>query len=189
MHTDGLSHEIKHEKKLISKLQKASDKAIALLHSQSLQKYDPSEKHNSGNFSQKCDHKCDAVGDDCNYSFRASFRGFVLSLVDSFPSEVGVITIRNIDAMSEWNSDRTKESTAALSIGWIQIDNHCPNAPFPVVLCPTPSRDIVDYNDTTGKDTEFLSIGIVLAPRHKSGIIVSRLSHTSFDQSQFRYSL
>lgn len=176
MHTDGLSNEMKHDKDIIMKLKKAAETATSLLRSQALQKYDPSEEHSTSIYSQKGSDETITDRDDCNYSFRASFRGFVFSLVDKFPSEVGVITIRNIHAMSEWNAHRSKESTAALSVGLMQIDNHCPNAPFPVVLCPTPSRDEDTEIDVLENERPFLSIGIVLAPRHKSDITVSSKS-------------
>jgi hypothetical protein len=97
----------------------------------------------------------------------------VLSLIDRVPSEVAVVTVRKVVAMAEWNAHRSAEATAALSVGWLEIDNHCPNAPFPVALAPSQ----VKVDDDTGSDNEytsrpFLSIGIVLAPSHKSSITV-----------------
>lgn len=176
MHTDVLSNEVKHHTDLLIKLQRAADRTTFLLKSQKLQKYDRRENYNNFVNSEKPTPEVFAGHNDCNYSFRGSLKGFVISLVDKFPSEVGIITVRNIHAMSEWNAHRTREATAALSVGWMQIDNHCPNAPFPVVLCPTPPKDDIETSreiDTDGNDSPFLTIGIVLAPRHKSGIIVS----------------
>jgi hypothetical protein len=178
MHTDGLSNDqTKHQKDLINKLTRAAETAKTLLHSKTLQKYDPTENQFKKDISLTRKKSDNAVmkENDCNYSFRASFRGLVFSLVDRFPSEVGVVTIRNIRAMSEWNARRSKESTAALDIGWIQIDNHCPNAPFPVVLSPTPPRIenvVVDADDI---ERPVLSLVVVVAPRHKSDILVSLL--------------
>jgi hypothetical protein len=112
--------------------------------------------------------------DDCHYYFRASLSGLVLSLIDKVPSEVAVITFRKIVAMSEWNSSRTKEATAALSIDWTQIDNHCPNASFPVALFPSKERSSDEVgSDSSEVDRAFLSAGVVLAPTHKSNITVS----------------
>ena len=173
MHTSG-PPEIKHDQKIIAKLKSAAEETISLLRSQLLPKYDP-----RGTCSQQICTDTDTdevlvVHDDCNYSFSASFSGFVFSMIDKFPSEVAVITLRKIDAMAEWNAHRSKEAAGALSIEWMQIDNHCPNAPFPVALYPVKNKDDVDeyYNEV---ERPFLSIAVVLAPHHKSNIIVSIL--------------
>jgi hypothetical protein len=111
---------------------------------------------------------------DCFYSFRSSFSGFVISFVDSVPSEICVVSLRKVDVMAEWNEIRSTDATAVASIGWIQIDNHCQNAPFPVFLSP----DNLDLHENTSDYDEqveekylpVLRIGFVFAPRHTSNI-------------------
>ena len=110
---------------------------------------------------------------DCYYSFRSSFSGFVISFVDAVPSEICVASLRKVDVMAEWNDIRSTDTTAVASIGWIQIDNHCPNAPFPVFLSPD-KLDVPengsDSDDVQEKLLPVLRVGFVIAPRHTSNI-------------------
>ena len=69
-------------------------------------------------------------------SFRASFSGFVFSLIDGVPTEIALILLRKVEAMAEWSLHRSTEATVVLSIGGMQIDNHCPNAPFLIAMRP-----------------------------------------------------
>jgi Vacuolar protein sorting-associated protein len=138
-----------------------------------LPKYNPRQKLNSDILDPTRSKECCDVINDCQYYFRASISGLVLSFIDKVPSEVGVVTIRKIVAMSEWNSSRTSEATAALSIDWLQIDNHCPNASFPVALFPSKGGSTDGFvSEFSEVDYPFLSVGIVLAPKHKSRITV-----------------
>jgi len=107
---------------------------------------------------------------NCFYSFTACFSGFVVSFIDAVPSEIAVASIRKLDAMGKWDLNRASEATTAISIGWMQIDNHCPNAPFPVALSPVVNEE-ESYDDDTCRQNPFLSIGIVFAPKHKSNIM------------------
>ena len=176
MHTDG--SRTYHGDDLRMKIEAAGERAISLLRSQLIPKYDPQTNNGKTVIIQNQNNAAVNTNGDCNYSFSASFRGFVFSLVDRVPTEVGVITIRNLEAMSTWNTQRSKEATGALSIGWIQIDNHCPNAQFPVALCPSERKENTETdNDTESNVSEkpFLSIGVVVAPHHKSNIMVRYL--------------
>ena len=117
------------------------------------------------------------------YSFQAFFGGFVFSIVDSTPSEIAVAFLRDVDVKGKWNSRRTTEASGVISIGWLQIDNHCPNAPFPVALCPDVKLDNNQHNmDTKSKldpvqndnwQKPFMGISLKFAPQHRSGISVS----------------
>eukprot|EP00566_Odontella_aurita_P001299 CAMPEP_0113600808 /NCGR_PEP_ID=MMETSP0015_2-20120614/42898_1 /TAXON_ID=2838 /ORGANISM="Odontella" /LENGTH=881 /DNA_ID=CAMNT_0000509077 /DNA_START=68 /DNA_END=2713 /DNA_ORIENTATION=- /assembly_acc=CAM_ASM_000160 len=111
------------------------------------------------------------------YSISASFRGFLFSIVDSAPSEIAVAFLRDVSVQAKYNSCMAMESAGVVSIGWLQIDNHCPSAIFPVALCPDEKSD--DNDNEVASDTKdeaatdakpFLSLGMVFAPQHSSGI-------------------
>merc|ERR1711957_711824 len=106
----------------------------------------------------------------------------VTKSIDYVPSEIATASLRAVSFESKWNSWRTDDAAVLLSIGWMQVDNHCPNAPFPVAVCP----DQLASNDVEGQEVEvgegqegkvnknsipFLSFGLVLAPEHDSGIL------------------
>jgi hypothetical protein len=115
------------------------------------------------------------------FSLRFAFSGFLLSLVDSSPSEICTIAVSNINAMAKWNMLRTSDASVLMSVGWLQIDNHVPSAPFPIALCPIDNEKPREENDpsiwpTSGSrstTSPLLVIGIEIAPRHSSGIVVS----------------
>jgi len=109
---------------------------------------------------------------DCDYifTFQASFRGFVLSMVDSIPSEIAVASLRSVEALAKWNSKRTTDASAAISIGWLQVDNHCPSAPFPVAVCAEELREESDEDEQLELPRPVLTIGLTFAPKHTSGI-------------------
>jgi hypothetical protein len=112
------------------------------------------------------------------YSFRAAFSGFVFSLVDSVPSEIAVVTLKNFNVLARWNVMRTTDASVIVSIGWLQVDNHVPSAPFPVAVRPDDSMK----EDGTSAGTEpgenaaspLLVVGLAFAPLHTTGIVVSR---------------
>jgi hypothetical protein len=114
------------------------------------------------------------------YSFRAAFSGFVLSLVDSVPSEIAVISLKNFNVLSRWNAMRTTDASLIMSVGWLQVDNHVPSAPFPVAVRPD-DRMKEDGTSAGTETTEpgenaslpLLVVGLAFAPRHTSDIVVS----------------
>lgn len=124
-----------------------------------------------------------AVQDDTIFSFRASFYGFSCSLIDMVPSEIALVTLKDVDASASWSRNRTTEATAVVSVGWLQVDNFVPSAPFPVAVCPVrqdrgrmktvdenrEDRDLLDDE----KSSPLLLVGLTFAPKHKSGILVS----------------
>ena len=108
---------------------------------------------------------------DIVFSFRGHFGGFLFSLVDSAPSEIAAVSVRGLDAAAKWNMKRTGDATALISIAWLQIDNHVPNAPYPVAVCP----DQPDRGDAPGKvKTPLLMLTLKFAPRHQSGVLCLR---------------
>ena len=130
----------------------------------------------------------DASVVDTYYSMRFAFSGFIFSLVDSSPSEICTIAVENINAIAKWNEKRTSDASALLSIGWLQVDNHIPSAPFPVAICPdggephTDSDDVINPTRSLGEAQPsslslppLLFVGVEIAPKHSSGIVVSCL--------------
>jgi hypothetical protein len=115
------------------------------------------------------------------YSFRAEFGGFVFSFVDSAPSEIAVASLRNINALARWNKFRTTDASLILSIGWLQIDNHIPSAPFKVAVRPDKEESTSNEskasseveNTDKSRSSPLLVVALAFAPRHKSGIMVS----------------
>ena len=114
------------------------------------------------------------------FSFRAAFSGFICSLVDSAPSEIAVVSLKNFNALARWNALRTTDASVILSVGWLQVDNHVPSAPFPVAVRPdSRSRDLSREEDSStsadqdGLGSPLLVVGLSFAPKHQSGIVVS----------------
>ena len=114
------------------------------------------------------------------YTFRAAFSGFIFSLVDSVPSEIAVMSLKNFNVLARWNAMRTTDASVIMSVGWLQVDNHVPNAPFPVAVRPD-DRMKEDGTSAGTETTEpgenvsspLLVVGLAFAPRHTSGIVVS----------------
>lgn len=121
------------------------------------------------------------LGDE-TYSIRVDFGGFLFSLVDSVPSEIAIASFKSITALARWNKLRTSDATMIASIGWIQVDNHVPNAPFKVALRPEKSGRSTDsvenISNGTVKSSPLLVLALSFAPKHKSGIVVSFVSHS-----------
>lgn len=113
---------------------------------------------------------------DLIVSFRLAFSGFVVSLVDSAPSEIALVTLRNINALATWDYRRTTDSTIYITISDLQVDNFVPNAPYTVAVSPDEkTRKAMLENKEDERDTmpPLLVVGLSFAPKHKSGIMVS----------------
>jgi hypothetical protein len=127
---------------------------------------------------------------DMIISVRASFSGFVVSLVDSCPSEIAVLALRNVNALATWNTARTTDATVYITITDVQVDNMVPNAPFPIAVTRDEvQRENADSGTSGGASdapsvaedaSPLLVIGLSFAPRHKSGIVVSLPSAGGF---------
>jgi hypothetical protein len=124
--------------------------------------------------------RTDSDQNDTVYSFRASFCGFSCSLIDKVPSEIALITLKDIDMVANWNKKRSTDSSVLISIGWLQVDNFVPSAPFPVAVCPvkqdTGKLNTVNENqegdvDVGEQPSPLLLVGLTFAPKHKSGIL------------------
>lgn len=122
------------------------------------------------------------IGDamDTIFSVRAEFSGFIFSLVDSAPSEIAVVSCRNVNVLTRWNKLRTADASVLLSVGWLQVDNHVPSAPFKVAVRPNTSvKQTADpqasNEDESGSGpSPLLVIAMAFAPKHKSKIMVLR---------------
>ena len=106
------------------------------------------------------------------YFFKAYFSGFTFSVIDEVPSEIAMVSLRKVAASAKWNRHRTSDALAVISIGWLQVDNHCPNAPHPVAFCPDESAMDTEGDSAANEadDIPFLNVGLTFAPRHTSGI-------------------
>lgn len=118
---------------------------------------------------------------DIIYSVRVEFNGFLFSMVDSAPSEIAVATLRNFNALARWNAHRTNEASLIMSVGWLQVDNHVPSAPFKVAVRPDSAQQHDhsggrgDSNSDENIDTSpLLMVAVAFAPRHKSEIVCLR---------------
>ncbi len=117
------------------------------------------------------DHS-DGGASDKVFSFRVEFSGFLFSLVDSAPSEIALASLRNVNALARWNKLRSTDATLLLSIGWLQVDNHIPSAPFKVAVRPDISKQ---QDDERGPESSpLLVVAVAFAPEHKSKIVVLR---------------
>eukprot|EP00536_Pseudo-nitzschia_multiseries_P004057 jgi/Psemu1/323294/estExt_fgenesh1_pg.C_650034 len=114
----------------------------------------------------------DGGASDKIFSFRVEFSGFIFSLVDSAPSEIAVASLRNMNALARWNNLRSTDATLLLSIGWLQIDNHVPSAPFKVAVRPDTSRQ--QEEEGGSNSSPLLVVAVAFAPEHKSKILVLR---------------
>ncbi len=122
--------------------------------------------------------KSNVVNDaDLIFSFEASLNGFIFSLVDSEPSEIAVLLLSSIEVFAKWNKLRTKDAVIGINVGWLQVDNHCPGAPYPVAVYPEGKmREKVDDNSNEKiLNSPFLCIQMAFAPKHSTGISVSLL--------------
>jgi hypothetical protein len=113
------------------------------------------------------------VEKDLVISLRISFTGLVTSLIDSSPTEICLLSFKNINAIATWNTQRTTDSTVFITVTSLQVDNMLPSASFPVAVCPDDSIKSCDDGDTsTSESPPLLVIGLSFAPRHQSGIVV-----------------
>lgn len=120
-------------------------------------------------------------GKDMIISFRASFSGFVVSLVDACPSEIAVLALRNVNVLATWNTKRTTDATVYITVTDFQVDNMVPNAPFGVAVTRDEAFKESSADNSSSDETQspmedaapLLVIGLSFAPKHKSGIVVS----------------
>lgn len=120
---------------------------------------------------------------DLQISLRVSLRGLVVSLVDSAPSEIAVLTLKNVNAIASWNIYRTTNAAVIITVTDLQVDNMISNAPYPVAVSPI--RELNNTNqgrecskervtDESGAPVPpVLVIGLSFAPKHKTGTVVS----------------
>ncbi len=124
------------------------------------------------------DLNADLAQEDTVFSFRASFCGFSCSLIDRTPSEIALVTLKDVSVSASWNKKRTTDGTALITVGWLQVDNYVPSAPFPVAVCPAEEKIVergseVGFDSDDEKSSPLLIVGLSIAPKHKSGILVN----------------
>lgn len=107
------------------------------------------------------------IGENTVFSFRLAFSGFVLSAIDSIPSEIAVLSLRNLNALASWNVPRTKDATVYVTVEDVQVDNMIPNSPYPIAAC----RADIELDLQGEGPAPLLVIGLSFAPEHKSGVI------------------
>lgn len=116
------------------------------------------------------------ASNDLVVSIRAAFSALIISLVDSAPSEIAVISVKNMNAIATWDMMRMTDSTIYITVTGLQVDNHVPNSPFPVAVYPFEQMRTsirADSSALSENSPPLLVIGLSFAPRHKSGIVVS----------------
>ncbi|KAL7473779.1 hypothetical protein ACHAXS_014457 [Conticribra weissflogii] len=118
--------------------------------------------------------KCsEGVGDE--FSLKLVFNGFIFSIIDSSPSELAVLSLHDMQVFTSWNTLGKDYAKIKFAVGWIQLDNHCPNAPYPVAFCPSRGKNLDDINfhgQPFSLKTPFLEVQVDVAPRHRTGIRV-----------------
>ncbi|GAX25821.1 hypothetical protein FisN_17Lh220 [Fistulifera solaris] len=119
---------------------------------------------------------------DLQISVRVSLRGVVVSLVDSAPSEIAVLTLKNLNGIASWNQYRTTNAAVIITITDLQMDNMISNAPFPVAVSPIRedfSQGGTFLTEPRSADCDkqtppVLVIGLSFAPKHKTGTVCLR---------------
>jgi hypothetical protein len=106
-------------------------------------------------------------------SFRAAISGLTVSFVDAAPSEIAVVTFKNINALATWDALRLTDSTVYITVAWLQVDNMVPNSPFPVAIAPFDQIDLSNNGEVMENESPLLVVGLSFAPKHKSGILVT----------------
>lgn len=105
-----------------------------------------------------------------------SISGFIFSLIDVGPTELAVLSMHDVKVSASWNTLGTEYAKSRIVMGWLQLDNHCPNCVYPVALSP---RLKADANRDEGAglskkaftaDKPFLELMVELAPSHRTGI-------------------
>lgn len=106
------------------------------------------------------------------YSCELLFSGFAFSFIDSSPTELAVLSLHDVKVDATWDSQRKGYAKSTVIVGWLQLDNHCPGALYPVALCPRPRK--ADYDDFEKKpftaEKPFLELQLDFSPRHRTGI-------------------
>lgn len=110
-------------------------------------------------------------GRDLQISLRVAIRGIVISLVDSAPAEIAVLTLKNVNAIASWNVHRTTDATVFITVTSIQVDNMIPNSPFPVAICVDEKEFDFD-SSSKGETPPVVVLGLSFAPKHNTGIVV-----------------
>jgi len=107
-----------------------------------------------------------------NFSVEITLSGILLSTVDSVPSEIAVLSAKSLHFAAKWTNDEKTDTTSIFTVGNVQVDNVCPNSPFPVSLHAKERECEEDSDEISDASSPFLSVGLVVAPSHNSGMKV-----------------
>ncbi|KAL7555190.1 hypothetical protein ACHAWF_018839 [Thalassiosira exigua] len=122
-------------------------------------------------------HVDDAEAGD-EFSFELSCSGVIISIIDSSPTELAALSLHDVRVGASWNSLGNGYARSRMSVGWLQLDNHCPNSVYPVAIRPILRTDASWEDKGDGNsdkkpftvDQPFAQAKIDFAPRHRSGI-------------------
>ena len=128
------------------------------------------DSKNDVQLSQECSEPKGAP--DLIISVRIAFTSLITSLIDASPSEICVLSFKNINAFANWRTSQTSDSAFFITVTDLQVDNMLPNAAFPVAVCRDDEARVVG-DISSAESPPLLVIGLSFAPRHKSGIVVS----------------
>lgn len=53
-------------------------------------------------------------------SFRAALQGLIVSAIDNAPSEICVLSLKNLNVLASWNTQRTTASTVYMTVESVQ---------------------------------------------------------------------
>ena len=87
-----------------------------------------------------------------NFSVAISLSGVLLSTVDSVPCEIALLSAKTLHFAAKWTDDQKTDTTAIITVGNVQVDNSCPNSPFPVSLHPKEQEKDEDSDETVTLD-------------------------------------
>ena len=116
--------------------------------------------------------------EDEEMSVRVLLRGVIVSLVDAAPSEVATACVRDINVLVQWDKLGTNESALVMTLGYIQLDNHCPGSPYPVALYPTAvDKGGSGVEGQLGDEFKFLALSVRVDPVRRSGVRCYKAIH------------
>jgi hypothetical protein len=103
---------------------------------------------------------------------RVALKCITTSLIDASPSELCLVSLKNVNAFSNWSTDECSDSTFFITVADLQVDNMLPNAAFPVAVCRDEEIRLEEERYNLDSLPPLLVMGLSFAPRHKSGIMV-----------------
>lgn len=108
-------------------------------------------------------------------SCKLTCSGFIFSVIDASPTELAAISLHNVRSGVCWNSLGKEYASGNITIGWFQVDNHLPNAVYPVAMRPKIKASTLKEQDNAAEkvftaDKSVLEAKLEVAPMHRTGI-------------------